>query len=122
MDAHELLDPQELVGLALSELKSAAVEAPPARRQAIEQKIERAEEMLAIARSKSAKELGFHIHDCKFPPPLMFWDKSRQGRVCENCGHLHRSAGVRVRQETSWVRARRLGGSGGNDDGTGWMG
>jgi hypothetical protein len=105
MDAHELLDPQELVRLALGELKSAATDVTADRRAAIEEKVKRAEEMLALARSKSAKELGFRIHDCKFPAPLMLWDEGRQAHVCENCGHIQRSAQPkRISHRSSYMR------------------
>lgn len=117
MDAHELLDPQELVRLAISELKTAAIEVPPDRRLAIEEKIKQAEEMLAIVRSKSAKELGFAIHDCKYPAPLFFWNEAKKAHVCENCGHVRQFAGKRVSQQSSWMLRRGRGG-----DGTGWMG
>jgi hypothetical protein len=119
MDAHELLDPSEIVRRVIGELKTATAEVPADRRAAFEQTLKRAEEMLAVARSKSAKELGFRIHDCKFPAPLMLWNESQRAHVCENCGHVRQSAGVRV-HESSWTRSRR--GGGGGNDGTGWMG
>jgi len=120
MDSYELLDPQELVRRVIGELKTATAAVPADRRAALEEILKRAEDMLAMARSKSAKELGFRVHDCKFPPPLMLWNESQKAHVCEGCGHVRQSAGVRVR-ESSWTRARRGGGGSGND-GTGWMG
>jgi hypothetical protein len=119
MDAYELLDPHELVRCVIGELKTAIAEVPADHRAAVEETLKRAEELLAVARSKFAKELGFRIHDCKFPPPLMLWNESQRAHVCESCGHVQQSAGVRVNRGSSWSKARR--GSGGND-GTGWMG
>jgi hypothetical protein len=118
MDAYELLDPHELIRRVIGELKTATAEVPTDRRAAVEETLKRAEEMLALARSKSAKELGFRIHDCKFPAPLMLWNESQKAHVCESCGHVRQSGGVRVR-ESSWTKARR---GGGGNDGTGWMG
>jgi hypothetical protein len=115
MDSFELLDPQELVRLALSELKNASTEVPTDRRRAIEEKIKRAEEMLAMARSKSAKELGFRLHDCKYPPALFLWDQRQDAHICEGCGHVRPNPkAARVSRESSWVRSRP-------GDGTGWM-
>jgi hypothetical protein len=119
MSNYELVDPQELIHRAIGQLKTASAEVSPERREAIEQTIKQAEEMLAIARSKGAKELGFRIHDCKYPAPLMLWDEGRKAHVCENCGHTQSAAGTRLRPNASWRSASRRGGGG---DGTGWMG
>ena len=116
MDAYEALVPEELIKLALGELKSASIEAPASRRAAIEEKIKRAEEMLTMARSKSAKEQGFRLHDCKYPAPLFLWNEQQQAHICENCGQVRPKAKpVPVGRRSSWINARR-------GDGTGWMG
>jgi len=116
MSNYEFVDPQKLVHRAIGQLKKASAEVSPERREEIEQTIKQAEEMLAIARSKGAKEMGFRIHDCKYPAPLMLWDERRQAHICEHCGHTRQKpVAVRVRPGT-WPRSR------GGGDGTGWMG
>jgi hypothetical protein len=118
-EPYEFVDYHELVKLAIRDVKTASVDVSAERRAAVEELLKRAEDMLAIARAKGAKDLGFRIHDCKYPPPLMLWDQSRQAHVCEHCGHVRQSASVRVSNNTSWVRSRQRRGGG---DGTGWMG
>ena len=118
MSNYDLVDPQELMNRAIGQLKTASAEVSPERREAVEQTIKQVEGMLAIARSEGAKELGFRIHDCKYPAPLMLWDESRKAHVCENCGHVRQSAGVRLRANSGWRSSSRRGGG----DGTGWMG
>lgn len=120
-EPYEIVDYAELIRLAIREVEAASYDIPTERRAAVEEIIRRAEGMLAVARSKSAKELGFRLHDCKYPPPLMLWDERRNAHVCENCGHTQeRPTATRVSNDTSWVRARNR--RGGGDDGTGWMG
>jgi len=116
-EPYETVDNAELVRLAIREVKDASRDIPTERRAAVDDLINRAEEMLAMARSKSAKELGFQLHDCKYPPALLLWNEAMQARICENCGHIRRSAGVALRSNAASRLAARRGG-----DGTGWMG
>ena len=57
-EPYETVDYMELINRAIREVKSASNVVPPDRRAHVEDTIRRAEEMLAVARSKSAKELG----------------------------------------------------------------
>ncbi len=118
-EPYEIVDYAELVRHAIREVKAASHDIPAERREAVEEIIKRAEEMLAIARSKSAKELGFQLHDCKYPPALMFWNEAEKVRICENCGHTRSATGTRLRPNASWRSSSRRGSGG---DGTGWMG
>jgi hypothetical protein len=118
MESYELLDPQQLIQHAASELKGALAQVPKDQRVAVEEKIRRAEQMLEMARSKSAKELGYRLHDCKFPPALFIWSEQKQAHVCESCNQeRHPPKPVRVIGKSNYVMGRR-----GPGDGTGWMG
>jgi hypothetical protein len=45
----------------------------------------------ALKRSEAAvaKDLGFHLCKCAFPPPIMLWRENEKAFVCPNpeCGH-----------------------------------
>jgi hypothetical protein len=52
----------------------------------IEGKIEAAEQALQAANVTLAKNWGFELHDCAFPPKIMLWDNNIKDRVCPGCG------------------------------------
>lgn len=124
MDANEFIDWRQLYQAALGELKDASLDLPAGdRREGVEKKIKSAEDMLARADAKLAKDLGMRLCDCTWPPQIMLWHEAGDAHVCPNpqCGRRReRSRPVRVSRQSSWVNSRRGGGSGG--DGTGWMG
>jgi hypothetical protein len=82
---------------------------PTQSRTEVESKIEAAERALRMADVALAKEWGFKIHDCTFPPQIMLWDEKIKERVCPHCGHqttFNRplSAG---NYEDDWISVRR---------------
>ena len=50
--------------------------------------IEEAEQALERADTKLAKELGYKLCECTFPPKPMLWNETRKLFVCQNpdCG------------------------------------
>lgn len=90
-----MFDPTELssyanaVKSALDILKSAKDLIPKGKdKDAITHKIEEAEQALKRADAKLAKELGYTLCECTFPPQIMLWQEKRQLFVCQNaeCG------------------------------------
>jgi hypothetical protein len=59
-----------------------------ADKNAIAHKIEEAEQALERADAKLAKELGYKLCECTFPPKPMLWNEARKLFVCQNpdCG------------------------------------
>ena len=53
-------------------------------------KLEEAELALELSNAKLAKDLGFRLCQCQFPPKPMLWDNSRSAYVCQNadCGRV----------------------------------
>jgi len=49
-----------------------------------------ADEILKRSDSKLAKELGYELCQCTYPPQIMLWDQKRQAYYCPNpdCGRL----------------------------------
>jgi hypothetical protein len=124
MDANEFIDWRQLYQSALDQLKDASLDLPKGdRREAVEKKIKSAEDMLARADVKLAKDLGMKLCDCTWPPQIMRWQEAGNAHVCPNpqCGRRkERPRPVRVSTSPTWASSRRRGGGG--DDGTGWMG
>jgi hypothetical protein len=119
MDANEFIDWRQLYQAALDQLKDASLDLPQGdRREAVEKKIKSAEDMLARADAKLAKELGMRLCDCTWPPQIMRWQESTQAHLCPNaqCGRRRERPQAR-RYSTPSSYLRRGGG-----DGTGWMG
>jgi hypothetical protein len=56
-------------------------------KEALAKKIEEAEEALKRSDAKLAKELGYKLCQCTFPPQIMLWQEPRQAHVCPKCGH-----------------------------------
>src|SRR5262249_4756437 len=86
MDVDQLLDWREISRAALDALKDASRDLPENddRRELVEKKIRLAEEMLARADAKLAKDLGSHLCDCTWPPQIMRWQESQSAHVCPN--------------------------------------
>ena len=53
----------------------------------VEAKIAAAEDALQKANVELARVWGFQLHDCTFPPQIMLFDKQKNERVCQHCGH-----------------------------------
>ena len=56
-------------------------------KESIEKAIIKAEKDLAIAESSTAKELGYDLCKCTFPPQIMLYDNSSTNNVCPRCGN-----------------------------------
>ncbi len=119
------LDWRQLYQAALDEVKDLVRDLPEGdQRNEVEDKVRGLDDMLARSDAQLAKQLNMHLCDCPWPPKIMLWREREQAHVCPNpqCGRRRerpRATQV-VSRDTSWIRARRGGGSGG--DGTGWMG
>jgi hypothetical protein len=69
------------------------------RTKAAEQ-VEQAEVALAKSEAAVAKELGFPLCQCTFPPQIMLWKEAEKAHVCPRpeCGHaIHR--GMKISAE-----------------------
>jgi hypothetical protein len=57
-------------------------------RDEIERKISAAEEIMRRSDAKLAKELGYNLCQCRFPPEIMLWRQQEDAWVCQNgdCG------------------------------------
>jgi hypothetical protein len=66
-------------------------------RQKVEASIAQAEETLARADAALAKELGYQLCQCTFPPQIMRWREGEQLFLCPNaeCGRRVRPANAR---------------------------
>jgi hypothetical protein len=57
-----------------------------AEKKEIATKLEEAEHALELSNAKLAKELGYHLCQCQFPPKIMLWDNSLRAYICQNAG------------------------------------
>ena len=86
----------------MSLLRSAASLLPTGEKRAeIEGKISAAEEALKRSDAKLARELGFKLCDCTFPPQIMLWKEAEKSRICPNpiCGRRTKQ-GTNISKET----------------------
>jgi hypothetical protein len=62
---------------------------PTQKRDEVETQIHAAEEAFQMSKVALAKEWGYRLHDCTFPPQIMLWKESERAHVCPNpeCGH-----------------------------------
>jgi hypothetical protein len=58
-------------------------------RDEAEAQVVQAEEALQRSEATVAKELGYHLCKCTFPPQIMLWDEKQNANVCPRaeCGH-----------------------------------
>jgi uncharacterized protein HemY len=78
-------------------------------RKDIERQVQMAENLLQRNDAKLAKELGFHLCDCTWPPQIMLWRESEKVRVCQRaeCGRRIEMQIQQDRQPPSWEDFRR---------------
>jgi hypothetical protein len=92
-----MIDPTQATGWitagksGLDLLRSAWTALPiSAEKERIAKKLEEAEIHLELANAKLARELGFRLCHCQFPPKPMLWENVRRAFVCQNlaCGRV----------------------------------
>jgi hypothetical protein len=72
---------------ALDLLKSAFSLLPKgAERDRIGVSIKQAEEAIRASDAKLAKDLGYRLCRCTFPPTPMLWNKDQRASFCQLCG------------------------------------
>jgi len=86
-----MIDPVEAAGYvraaksALDMIKAAKELIPKGKdKDAVAHKIEEAEQALKRADAKLAKELGYPLCECTFPPQIMLWKEKKRRFVCPN--------------------------------------
>jgi hypothetical protein len=91
MDIGSLKDYVDVSKGALDLLKAAYSLLPTssAQREEIAGKLKSAEEIMRRADAKLAKELGYQLCRCTFPPTPMLWRERERAYVCQRaeCGH-----------------------------------
>jgi hypothetical protein len=84
MDMTDFSDWRQMCLASIDALKSASLDLPAGdRRSLIEKKIKQAEDVLARADAKLAKDLGMHLCDCTWPPQIM--RRRRNDHFCPAC-------------------------------------
>jgi hypothetical protein len=76
---------------ALELMRSAGARLPKGRdRDALAKRLDEADCALELANAKCARELGYPLCRCAFPPKPMLWDNSRGAFVCQEpgCGRM----------------------------------
>lgn len=61
--------------------------APAPKQSEIAEKIEQAEKELSLAESATAKELGYDLCQCTFPPQIMLYKAEQGATVCPVCSN-----------------------------------
>ena len=100
---------------AVSLLRAATTLLPKGEKKAeIEGKIGDAEKVLSESDARLARDLGFPLCQCTFPPQIMLWKEDEDFHACPRpaCGHMKRR-GMKISREAVERSGRR--------DTTGWM-
>ena len=108
MDMHDLSDYIRVSKDALDILKVAVGLLPKSvQRSEVELKIAAAQELLARNDAKLAKELGFHLCKCTYPPQIMLWREAEKAHICPNAACQRKiSTEFGVKQGGTWVKSR----------------
>jgi hypothetical protein len=110
-----MIDPTEAAGWigagksGLDLLRSAWTILPKSEeKERIARKLEEAELALELSHARLAKDLGFRLCQCQFPPKPMLWENSRGAFVCQNvaCGRVDVAAKGDARARRQWRRQR----------------
>lgn len=95
---------------ALDLLKAAYGALPKgAQRDKVEEKVKAAADLLSRADAKLAKDLGYRMCQCTFPPQIMLWREAERVWACPNanCGSKIKSAAlIESESEGNRVKAR----------------
>lgn len=59
-------------------------------RQRLSRQLQEAERQLALAEASTAKELGYDLCQCTFPPNIMLYQQEKTANICPSCGHSKR--------------------------------
>ena len=87
-DFQDLSDYIRLSKDALDLVKSAAGLLPKgAAKNEAEQKLKAADEVLRRTDAKLAKDLGYKLCQCTFPPQIMLWKQESHMLECPACGY-----------------------------------
>jgi hypothetical protein len=89
MESANIIEYLGAAKLVVDLFKAVRSELPKGSRSTqIAAQIERAEQALRASEAKLAKELGYKLCDCTFPPQIMLWHERKQIRICPNrkCG------------------------------------
>lgn len=73
---------------ALDAAKKARDLLPASARSAVDAEIDRAEEQFQMARAQIAKDLGYKLCRCKFPPGIMLVLHKERCYKCDACGNV----------------------------------
>jgi hypothetical protein len=74
----------------------------------VQRKIEDAEVALKISNAELAKNLGFRLCKCSFPPEIMLLRSSERAYFCPKCGdRFPPLQPLRNDDEDDWIKARR---------------
>jgi hypothetical protein len=89
MDLTDIRDFVTASKAAVDLLKSAYALLPKGtEREEIQNKVKMAEDILARSDAKLARDLGYTLCQCTFPPQIMRWNEKKQAMYCPNeeCG------------------------------------
>jgi hypothetical protein len=56
-------------------------------RDALQEKADQGEKSLQAAEANIAKDLGYDLCKCMFPPQIMLWKQDKKMMVCDSCGN-----------------------------------
>jgi hypothetical protein len=91
MEARDLIGWIQASKEAVSLIKNAYELLPKgSKRDEIENKVKLASQILERGDAKLAKELGFVLCKCTFPPQIMLWNEQEKADICPRvvCGHM----------------------------------
>lgn len=83
-----------LFGEAVAILKALLPLLPAKQRKEVEEKLADAETKFLEARAKTAKELGYRLCRCTYPPQIMLFVADEKADVCPRCQHKFQAADV----------------------------
>jgi hypothetical protein len=100
MDAQEILGWVQASKAAVDLLKSAYKALPAGeKRSEVENKVRIAEQILERSDSKLAKELGFNLCKCTWPPQIMLWNESERAEYARDRSAITGVLKVRAQSE-----------------------
>jgi len=97
-------DAFQLLREGIGAVKDAKSLLPGPQQEAVSATIEKANTTVALAEVQIAKALGFRLHRCAFPPPIMLEVKTPHGQDqrCPACGYTTNYNSPDDGAERSW--------------------